>query len=234
MPGQDPYRVTVDEKANALQIVVDNAFASMASGESEQLEETLGVPVNIVAGVQTTPTACDRDDCSNPSLAGDRVKIGYSSTDIRAYCTMGFHIVSASQYMFLSAGHCAKGHGPYWYHNASGYIGRTYSDAMGAGYDLARVTMSSSEASNLIYGSSWEVQRYEWPTVGHAICASLGNTDVIDCGQVSASWTSYTLNGYSGTYWGGGYRYINMRGGDSGSPLYCQNPYLVAKCSRYC
>lgn len=139
---------------------------------------------------------------------------------------MGFHVVTGSNYQFLTAGHCSHGsRSNNWYHkglSGTGYVGNVKATLYQThGSDIMRVGMSSSQDSDRYYltSSSWtSITSVVLPSSGMNVCASLGVSNTQKCGTVtsaSVSWTSATC----GCLVNGADTSISTIGGDSGAPL---------------
>lgn len=102
------------------------------------------------------------------------------------------------------------------------------------GIDAARFGLPNGRVSAKIYGlsASYSVTGVRFPYVNDYVCASLGRSDVIDCGFVDDSYQVYTLGGVppacpaaSGcALIGADHRDITTQTGDSGSPIYYPVP----------
>jgi hypothetical protein len=63
------------------------------------------------------------------------------------------------------------------------------------GQDIMRVQLPVDQKSHLIYGSSLVYGGSgACPITGQAACASRGTSDVVDCGTVRTTWTSWVSN----------------------------------------
>ena len=84
-----------------------------------------------------------------------------------------------------------------------------------------RVNLPSSQQSHRMYG---DTRVYggsgACPVTGQAACASRGHSDVVDCGTVHTTWTSWVSNTAGVVVWGGDMDNVDSNPGDSGSPIY--------------
>lgn len=219
-PNRELFTVSVDEIHNGLQIEVPED--QLASIDVATLRKSLGVPIQAIAGVAANAGSCpDRDHCIYPFKSATWTNVGYSLSDIRESCTIGFHITVGGSPNFLTSGHC--NHGPRFYHKGWGLLGTSQASAYhNQGFDVQRVPLPSNQDSNLIYGDWHVVTGYYFPAIGDPVCAELPKSG-FDCGTMTSSWFSYSLGGF--TLWGAKYKDIHLQPGDSGSPFYYASQY---------
>jgi hypothetical protein len=136
-------------------------------------------------------------------------------------CTMGFHVRYAGDEQFLTAGHCGHNRPADWWHVGYGFVGNAQATMYEpGGRDAMRIDLPDGEVSNLIYATASVVGSYRSPMLNEPICSSLGHTNAVDCGTVSATSVSWSSPTCGCTVWGSSYTGIASEGGDSGSPMY--------------
>ncbi len=137
---------------------------------------------------------------------------------------MGFHIRVGTYEQFLTSGHCGHSGNNLWFHPGfgTGLVGHELATLyVSGGKDVMRVQIPDTQASNRVYHSQLrEVASARQPLLNETICASLGQTNAVDCGSVFKTWVSWTSATCLCTVWGGDYKDIASQGGDSGSPMY--------------
>jgi hypothetical protein len=161
---------------------------------------------------------------------GDIVRKHFATSFYR--CTLGWMIWKGSSLQFLTNGHCTYVYsGTDWWH--FGYSGGVPlgnevggANLLASGYDAMRVTLPAGQGSALIYGSSRHVKSERYAVQGEYICASLGATDFVDCGNVLSSYSQWTNAECGCTQHGATYSGIYATEGDSGSPIYLTGPTL--------
>lgn len=80
--------------------------------------------------------------------------------------------------------------------------------------------MPDSEATNRIYGEVRRVAGRRDPLQGEAVCASLGNRNVIDCGTVGNANAEYNDDNGLHIVNAADLTGVDIVAGDSGSPVY--------------
>jgi hypothetical protein len=188
------------------------------------LEVSVGVAVR--PAEDSLDTDCTgRDHCHTPTKAGVRIYKG--AIDSVAECTMAFHVVcNDGDIEFVTAGHCGYGGSNNWYikdGTADGLLLGAEQKTLykNGGQDIMRVNLPVDQKSHRIYGESRVYGGSgACPIVGQAACASRGVTNVIDCGTVRTTWTSWVSNTANVTVWGGDMNDVASAAGDSGSPIY--------------
>jgi hypothetical protein len=223
-PGVALLNVALEVRDNGLRAEVEASQLDALDQQLTDLEDRLGVPVRLAAGVETVPAACtqptDRHHCTYPIHDGSWV---HSSTGV--YCGLGFWVSSPSgDERFVTAGHCSgatAGSQEAWTHTGYGALGLDVPGLnwyYGDNFDVMIVYAPDSQAGNRIYAASPRVVSFGNPVVGSSVCASLSKRDLVDCGTVADDFVSYGMNGF--TFFGGKYSGISIASGDSGSPVY--------------
>lgn len=188
----------------------------------------MGVRVGVGprAPEENQDTSCtSRDSCYSPTRAGTRIYKG--AIDSVAECTMAFHVVcNDGDVEFVTAGHCGYGGSNNWYikdGTSDGLLLGTEQKTLYAsgGQDIMRVQLPVAQKSHNIYGESRVYGGSgACPIAGQAACASRGTSNVVDCGTVRTTWTSWTSNTAGIVVWGGDLNDIASEPGDSGSPVF--------------
>jgi hypothetical protein len=168
-----------------------------------------------------------RDHCVSPTEAGTRIYKSY--VDNYNECTRAFHVVLTSgDVQFVTAGHCGYGGSNTWLikdGTSNGMVIGTEQASLyhSGGQDILRISLPVSQKSHHMYGDSRVYGGSgACPITGQAACASRGHSDVVDCGTVRTTWTSW----YSNTanpdivVWGGDMNDVSAIPGDSGSPIF--------------
>lgn len=218
--GTDILATLLDERANAIIVQVPHDALERVAKKQEALQDQLGVQVVVTGGQVETPAICNnRDDCHTPFRAGIRI----TSPDMG--CTMGFHIarnVAPFDMQFITTGHCSFGAlSDDWSHAGFGFIGQVLeTEYVNNGWDIMRVQMPDSEATNRIYGEVRRVAGRRDPLQGEAVCASLGNRNVIDCGTVGNANAEYNDDNGLHIVNAADLTGVDIVAGDSGSPVY--------------
>lgn len=213
---------------NRVLFEVEPSGLDQAEGALAALEGLLEVPVGVAARSKDDSldvNCTGRDHCFTPTKAGVRIYKG--AIDSVAECTMAFHVVcNDGDVEFVTAGHCGYGGSNNWYikdGTADGlFMGAEQKTLYAAGgQDIMRVNLPVDQKSHQIYGDSRVYGGSgACPIVGQAACASRGTTDVIDCGTVRTTWTSWVSNTANITVWGGDMNDVASNPGDSGSPIF--------------
>jgi len=218
------FAVAVDVRANRLRVKVDAASTGAVEAQLPSLVELLGVPITAEVGSPGIEEDCiSRDDCHDPFKAGIRIRKGSASSS--SICTMAFHtVMGGDNETFVTAGHCGYSGSNDWYHTGKGYVGEELkTQYYSFGRDIMMVNMADSQASMTIYGEGARlVTGSEMPTVGQNVCASLGNSNIVDCGTINDDFLFWGPSGNAcGCVIGGAdHNGISTAGGDSGSPIY--------------
>lgn len=214
---------TIDVRANMVWLGVSEGDIAATAGMADEMGELLGVPVGIRVAESTEELACtDREHCTNPMKAGNVVR---NDSENGPRCTMGFHVTGeGGNRQFVTAGHCGYQQPIDWYHKGmpgNGFIGNRISNLYAShGVDIVRVNMPDSQVSKAIWGSAWLVEFARAPNTGEAICASLGVSNLVDCGTVATAFASWTGGGCGCQQQGAQASGLNGIPGDSGSPIY--------------
>lgn len=146
-------------------------------------------------------------------------------------CTMAFHVQLGSNEQFLMAGHCGWTAPNSWYHQGYGssYVGLVQANGLkilgSPKFDIMRVEMPDTQASQAIYGDPGPVVGWEWPLVGEIVTVSAGASNRIVYNGVIDDYLTYT-NGSCGCA-AKGFKTSQTSGGapgDSGSPTYVDDP----------
>ena len=226
-PGITLEGAGLDIQKNRVLFEVAPADAAGAQALAAALEEQIGVRVGVEAQDQeSVDTSCTgRDHCVSPTKAGTRIYKGY--VDGYNECTMAFHVVcDDGDVEFVTAGHCGFGGSSTWLikdGTADGLVMGTEQKSLykAGGQDIMRVNLPVGQKSHQIYG---EGRVYGGsggcPLTGQVACASRGHSDVVDCGTVRTTWTSWLSNTGNVVVWGGDLNNIDSIPGDSGSPVY--------------
>lgn len=222
LEGVRVHSASVDYPSSRLVLVVSVADLNEARSRQSEVVEALGVPVAFRAGEAEVDASCtSRDYCSPPMQTGARIRKGSSTSSSR--CTQGFHIVVGSDTQFVTAGHCGAEGSDDWFHKGYGTSRIGYELATlyaNNGVDIMRVQLWNSLGSNLIYADPHDVTGSRDPIQGETVCASLAETDAVDCGTVTDTDTTWQSDGCSCTIKGADVDGISILKGDSGSPLY--------------
>jgi len=213
--------VGVDVAGNRLRLRVAAADLPSAAAVAAEAARQLSVSIEVRLAEDGSEEACtSRDNCTSPMKAGIRIRQGsqYST----ALCTMNFHIRIGSNEQFLTAGHCGYSGSNDWYH--IGYGANKVGSELATlyqqnGQDAMRVEMPDAQAADDIYSITSNIVGWRDPVQGEAICASLGNSNSIDCGTVSEDFHSWIGDSCGCTIWGANHDNISTIGGDSGSPI---------------
>jgi hypothetical protein len=192
------------------------------------LGERLGVRVGVAprAPEESLDTGCtSRDYCFTPTRAGTRIYKGW--IDSVSECTMAFHVVcNDGDIEFVTAGHCGYGGSNYWYikdGTSDGLLLGTEQKSLyyADGQDIMRVQLPVDQKSHYIHGESRVYGGSgACPITGQAACASRGTSNVVDCGTVRTTWTSWVSNTANIVVWGGDLNDVASEPGDSGSPVF--------------
>ena len=229
VPALSIATVSVDVPANGLRVGVAGWLEDPARLAAEAtVSGVLGVHVSLFTVVVGSDVAClTRENCHSPMKPGILIHRGSNTSDW--YCTSSWHIHVGTDEQFLTAGHCGYFTPNSWYHPGfvlgvpTGFVGlemgTLYADG---GKDAMRVAILDSQATGDVYGQSdtGSLGSASLPMVGEVVCASLGKSNVIDCGTVSADWTTWVSEIANFDVWGGDTTGIAPIKGDSGSPLY--------------
>lgn len=227
-PGQTLLGAGLDIVQNRLVFEVEPSAVDQAEAAVSELAALLEVPVGVMGRPKEDSLDADctsRDHCHGPTKAG--VKIYKGAIDSVAECTMAFHVVcNDGDVEFVTAGHCGYGGSNNWYikdGTADGlFLGAEQKTLYtNGGQDIMRVNLPVDEKSHKVYGESRVYGGSgACPLVGQAACASRGTTDVIDCGTVRTTWTSWVSSTANITVWGGDMNDVSSNPGDSGSPIF--------------
>ena len=220
--------VGIDDMRNSVRLYVSPASARTTMQTLPQLEREFGVPFTLVEQDRGNDVTCtSRVNCYDPYKPGIRINEG--AVNGEPPCTLAFFIYQGTDKQVLTAGHC--GHwGNTWYHpgiggntNPTGQVGSVQASQYHAGgRDILRMSVFDWEASETVYPASNPYNQViaRDPVLNEAVCASMAISDIVDCGTVSAttsSWKSETemiwVNGADTTG-------IAPIIGDSGSPVY--------------
>ncbi|HYO51660.1 hypothetical protein [Archangium sp.] len=199
---------------------------------SRRVLAALGARMGVRVGVaprapeESQDTSCtSRDSCYTPTRAGTRIYKG--AIDSVNECTMAFHVVSTDgDIEFVTAGHCGYGGSNYWYikdGTSDGLLLGTEQKTLysAGGQDIMRVQLPVDQKSHLVYGESRVYGGSgACPVVGQAACASRGTSNIVDCGTVRTTWTSWVSNTANVVVWGGDMDGVASEPGDSGSPIF--------------
>lgn len=217
LPAVPLEGVAVDVHDGVIALAASNAVAATELA-LQQLEDQLGVPVEFGLDNSGVEAVCNGpDNCHTPMRAGIRIRQGSTSGSI---CTMAFHITKNGDEQFLTAGHCGYSGSNNWYHQSYGLIGSEQATLyVPNGKDAMRVQMPDSQASRLLYLSVRVIDSARNPILGEMACATLGNSNRIDCGYVSNINTAWTGDACGCTIVGADVNDIAIIGGDSGSPI---------------
>lgn len=219
-----PVAIGLNTIANSLDVYVEAADAAAARSSTEAVQDLLGVPVSIIESPPVQEFACtDRDHCTSPMKAGNRVREGGVSGPV---CTMAFHIRMGTDEQFLTAGHCTWDGPRTWYHQGLGVpVGDRISNGMvAAGIDMARVQMPDAQASASIYGTTslpyFPVYGMEWPVVGASVSKSAGMSQAVYASTIQDDYLTWTSPTCKCVVHGGKMAATPGMAGDSGSPIY--------------
>jgi hypothetical protein len=227
-PGNMPLLATrIDERANMIWLEVAQDDLPATSRLGDELSTAWGIPVGIRAAESMKDASCtDRLHCTNPMKAGNLVYNKIDSNTI-ALCTMGFHVSNGSgdvDKQWVTAGHCGYQRDDSWYHWGmpdTDFIGnKTKNLYTSDGIDIMRVQMPDGQVSKAIWGSAWLVETERPPLNDEEVCASLGYTNTVDCGNVSTAFYHWTSSSCGCAQQGADVNGITIQGGDSGSPVY--------------
>jgi hypothetical protein len=217
----------LDIQNNRVVFEVAPADADGAQAFAAALGEKIGVRVGVEAMDQeSVDTSCTgRDHCVSPTKAGTRIYKGY--VDGYNECTMAFHVVCGDgDVEFVTAGHCGYGGSNTWLikdGTADGLVMGTEQKSLykAGGQDIMRVNLPVGQKSHQIYGESRVYGGSGGcPIAGQVACASRGHSDVVDCGTVRTTWTSWWSNTAGVVVWGGDLNNVDSIPGDSGSPVF--------------
>jgi hypothetical protein len=210
--------VKVDTMNNRLRLRVDAQAGLLDSHRVRAVRTDLRVPFTLDVGAIETSVACpERDECADSLDAGVIINRGAPGGP---RCTMGFHIRIGTNREFLTSGHCGRDGAREWYRHGT-LVGRQIATLYRQdGSDVMRVRLSGPGASSSLRGPAGVVAGSDLPIQGQVVCASLGRSLRVDCGTVSSEWVSWTDGICTCTSWGGDVDGIEIRQGDSGSPIY--------------
>jgi hypothetical protein len=218
----------LDIMENRVLFEVDPADLERSNPLLALLGERMGVRVGVAprAPEDSLDTGCtSRDYCFTPTRAGTRIYKGY--IDSVSECTMAFHVVCTDgDIEFVTAGHCGYGGSNSWYikdGTSDGLLLGTEQKSLyySGGQDIMRVQLPVDQKSHLVYGESRVYGGSgACPIAGQAACASRGTSNVVDCGTVRTTWTSWVSNTADIVVWGGDLNDIASEPGDSGSPVF--------------
>jgi hypothetical protein len=229
-PGTKLQGAGLDIRENRVLFEVDAVDLDAVAGVAGALEAAMGVRVGVEARVdqENADTSCtSRDHCVSPSRAGTRIYKGF--IDNFNECTMAFHVITnGGDVEFVTAGHCGYGGSNNWYlKDGTGdglFLGSEQKSLYKHdGQDIMRVNLPLAQQSHRIYG---ETRVYggsgACPITGQVACASRGKSNVVDCGTVRTTWTSWWSNTASPDVrvWGGDLNNVDSNPGDSGSPVF--------------
>ena len=227
--GHSAIAVSVSTMNNGLDVHVAWEDVTSAQGAIAAAEDAFGVPVHILGSDALQELACtDRDHCTTPMKAGNRVRKGSS---VGTLCTMAFHIRIGTNEQFLMAGHCGYSGSNYWYHQGYGsaFLGSEQANGLTIGaspkFDIMRVEMPDAQASPKVYGVPNQIVGWQWPLNGQAVTVSAGVSDRVITNWVIDDYITYT-NGNCGCSAKGTKTTQTSGGspGDSGSPTFATDP----------
>ncbi len=223
-------KVGLDIIENRVLFEVAERDVATAQTEIAALRAKMGVRVAIApnAHPDDRDVSCtSRDHCVSPTEAGTRIYKSY--VDNYNECTMAFHVpLISGDVQFVTAGHCGYGGSNTWLikdGTSNGMVIGTEQASLyhDGGQDILRISLPASQKSHHMYGDSRVYGGSgACPITGQAACASRGHSDVVDCGTVRTTWTSW----YSNTanpdivVWGGDMNDVSAIPGDSGSPIF--------------
>lgn len=218
----------LDIMENRVLFEVDPADLERSNHLLALLGDRMGVRVGVAprAPEESLDTDCtSRDHCHNPTKAGTRIYKGW--VDSISECTMAFHVVcNDGDIEFVTAGHCGYSGSNYWYikdGTSDGLLLGTEQKSLyySGGQDIMRVQLPVDQKSHYVYG---EGRVYggsgACPIAGQVACASRGTSNVVDCGTVRTTWTSWVSNTADIVVWGGDMNDVLSEPGDSGSPIF--------------
>jgi hypothetical protein len=218
----------LDIMENRVLFEVDPVDLDSARRVLTALGARMGVRVGVAprSPEESQDTSCtSRDSCFTPTRAGTRIYKG--AIDSVNECTMAFHVVcNDGDIEFVTAGHCGYTGSNYWYikdGTADGLLLGTEQKTLygSGGQDIMRVQLPVDQKSHLVYGESRVYGGSgACPIVGQAACASRGTSNIVDCGTVRTTWTSWVSNTANVTVWGGDMDAVASEPGDSGSPIF--------------
>jgi hypothetical protein len=219
--------IGIDYRNNAVRLGVESHNMDAAATLAPSVSEKLGVVVSLVEvdpGSAEIAACDDRDHCAYPFRLGVRI---HANSETGPRCTMGFHIKLGTDYQYLTAGHCPVLTGAAaWYHQGitgTGFIGNETQNneyRLQPAVDLVAMQMADQHANFRIYGINRYVKGRTDPLQDEILCASLGRSDAIDCGNVVDPTWSYIDSEGTGVVQAFDLDGVVIQGGDSGSPVY--------------
>jgi hypothetical protein len=217
--GRLPVAIGLNTIGNSLDLYVEQDQVDATSAAKDALSKLVGIPISVIVSPPVTSRACtDRDHCTSPMKAGNRIHKG---SNYGSLCTMGFHVVHGTAKQFLTAGHCILTGSPNWYHQGYGFVGPWAAHAVGnGGFDSALIDMPAAQVSNKIYGTSWPVGGWVWATVGHTVYKSAGAQNGVFPSFIHSDYVTYILPECNCMLYGATMELTPGTAGDSGSPIY--------------
>jgi hypothetical protein len=210
--------VALDTMNNRIRLRLDTPPRLLDPDRVRAVRDDLGVAFTMDSGAGEASVACPgAAGCIASPQAGGIIHRGAPGGP---RCTIGFHIRVGPHDEFLTSGHCGHGGAMEWYHDGT-LVGRQIASLYQQnGYDVMRVRLVGRETSALLHGQWMPVIGADQPIQGQVVCASLGRSERVDCGVVSAEWVSWTDGICQCTSWGADVDGMEIRQGDSGSPIY--------------
>ncbi len=235
----------IDQRHNRLVLDVSPQDLEAASASLPDFAAILGVSAVLRGADDITDLDCNpRTDCY-PLRAGAKVFKG--ALDTSSYCSLGFLVKNwngSPANQWLTAGHCGYAGSNTWYNHGmqhyacatcgSGKIGVEQGNAYDPNGSYIRDVMrvgvqdppgETAMAARVADADVTGITDAEYPVEGEILCASLGQSDSIECGWVvsaQASWQSDTVTPHPTVHGASMDTYSGhtLNPGDSGSPIY--------------